>query len=365
VERSAIEGVGDVLVFCSNNYLGLSDHPKVVEAGMRGLREHGAGTASVRFICGTLGCHRELEERVAAFFGAGAALTFTSCWNANEGVLPTLAGSGDALISDQMNHASIIDAGRLSRATRKVYAHADMESLTSALSEVADAEVRIVVTDGVFSMEGDVAPLSDMAPIAAADGATLVVDDSHGTGVLGPTGRGTHEHFGLPLGAGGVDILISTFGKALGGANGGFVFGSRDLVDYLVQRSRPHLFSNALAPAAASAALGALAILEAEPERVARLHANVRMMRDGLASLGYEVLTSPTGILPILVGDTADAIRMSERLLGMGVFVVGFGFPVVPEGGARLRIQMSAAHTDAQIAQALDAFDRLRQSEAG
>jgi glycine C-acetyltransferase len=204
-----------------------------------------------------------------------------------------------------------------------------------------------------------------MAPIAAADGATLVVDDSHGTGVLGPTGRGTHEHFGLPLGAGGVDILISTFGKALGGANGGFVCGSRDLVDYLVQRSRPHLFSNALAPAAASAALGALAILEAEPERVARLHANVRMMRDGLASLGYEVLTSPTGILPILVGDTADAIRMSERLLGMGVFVVGFGFPVVPEGEARLRIQMSAAHTDAQIAQALDAFDRLRQSKAG
>jgi glycine C-acetyltransferase len=357
---TTIEGVGEVAVFCSNNYLGLANHPEVVQAGIEGLNRYGAGTASVRFICGTLECHRALEEKVAEFLGAEAALTYTSCWNANEGLLPAIVEDGDGIVSDEMNHASIIDAGRLSRAARKVFAHSDMDALAARLDEVAAAPVKIVVTDGVFSMEGDVARLPEISDLCARSGALLVVDDSHGTGVLGTRGRGVHEHFGLRCGAGGVDIITSTFGKALGGGNGGFVAGSRDLIDYLIQRSRPHLFSNALAPATTCAALKALEILEREPERVARLHENVRSMRDGLRSLGYEVVDSPTGIIPILIGDTAAAIRLSDRLLEMGVFVVGFGFPVVPEGHARLRVQMSAAHTDTHIARSLEAFATLR-----
>jgi glycine C-acetyltransferase len=358
---TTIDGVGEVLVFCSNNYLGLANHPEVVEAGIEGLRRYGTGTSSVRFICGSFECHRTLEEQVATFFGTEAALSYTSCWNANEGLLPAIAAAGDAIVSDELNHASIIDAGRLSRATREVYGHSDMAALDRALTKVADAEVRIVVTDGVFSMEGDVARLKEMRALCDRHGAILIVDDSHGTGVLGATGRGAHEHLGLTCGtAAGVDILTSTFGKALGGGNGGFAAGSRELIDYLVQRSRPHLFSNALAPPTAMSALKALEILEREPERVARLHDNVTAMRAGLRTLGYEVMDSPTGIIPIMIGDTAAAIRLSGRLLEMGIFVVGFGFPVVPEGQARLRVQMSAAHTDAQIERSLEAFGRLR-----
>ena len=235
-----------------------------------------------------------------------------------------------------------------------------MAALEQTLTEETGAGVTVVVTDGVFSMEGDVARLPDLAALCGRFGATLVVDDSHGVGVLGTHGRGTHEHFGLPAGSGGVDILTGTLGKALGGAAGGYVAGSQEVVDYLVQRSRPQLFSNALPPTVACSAARALEILEREPERVAQLHANTRRMRTGLRDLGYEVLESPTPILPIIIGDTADALRSSERLLEMGVFVVGFGFPVVPEGTARLRVQMSAAHTDAQIDTALDAFRRLR-----
>jgi len=357
---TVIDGVGEVLVFCSNNYLGLANHPEVVEAGIDGLRCYGAGTASVRFICGTFDCHRILEEKVAEFFGAEAALTYTSCWNANEGLLPAIVEPGDVMISDEMNHASIIDAGRLSKATRQVYAHSDMEALAVSLSEVDNAAVKMVVSDGVFSMEGDVAKLPQMADLCAEHDAILMIDDSHGTGVLGSRGRGTHEHCGLSCGTDGVDILTSTFGKALGGGNGGFVAGSKDLIDYLIQRSRPHLFSNALAPATTCAATKALEILEREPEHVARLHTNVAQMRHGLRSLGYEVMDSPTGIIPIMIGDTAAAIGMSDRLLALGIFVVGFGFPVVPEGQARLRVQMSAAHTSAQIERSLDAFATLR-----
>lgn len=357
-----LDGIGEVLVFCSNNYLGLANHPEVVEAAVAGLRRYGTGTASVRFICGSFECHRALEEKVADFFGVEAALSYTSCWNANEGLLPAIAEAGDAIVSDALNHASIIDAARLARATRKVYAHSDMAALEAALGETDDADARIVVTDGVFSMEGDVAKLPEMRAICDRRASILVVDDSHGTGVLGATGRGAHEHLGLPCGSSaGIDILTSTFGKALGGGNGGFVAGSRDLIDYLVQRSRPHLFSNALAPPTAMSALKALEILEREPERVARLHANVEAMRSGLRSLGYEVMDSPTGIIPIMIGDTAAAIRLSNCLLELGLFVVGFGFPVVPEGHARLRVQMSAAHSDAQIARSLDAFATLRR----
>ena len=355
-----IQHVGEVLVFCSNNYLGLANHPDVIAAAHRGLERYGAGTASVRFICGTFGCHYELEEKLAEFFGTEAALTYTSCWNTNEGLLPALAASGDAIVSDESNHASIIDAAKLSSATRKVFAHSDMEQLTQKLDEVRGTAVKVVVTDGVFSMEGDVARLPEIVRICREHDAVLVVDDSHGTGVLGATGRGSHEYYGLESrGPEGVDIITSTLGKAIGGGNGGFVAGSTDLIDYLVQRSRPHLFSNALAPPTACAALEALTILEREPERVMRLHDNVDKMRGGLRALGFEVMDSPTGIIPIMIGDAAEAIRLSDRLLELGIFVVGFGFPVVPEGHARLRVQMSSAHSDAHIERALDAFATL------
>lgn len=358
-----IEGVGEVLVFCSNNYLGLANHPKVVQAGIDGLKEYGAGTASVRFICGTFTCHRDLENRIAEFLGTEAALTYVSCWNANEGLLTNLVEEGDAVVSDELNHASIIDATRLTRkALRKIYRHSDMESLDANLSEVGNSPVKVVVTDGVFSMEGDVAKLPELVALCRKHDATLVVDDSHGVGVLGQSGRGVHEQFNLPGRApDGVDIFTGTLGKSLGGAAGGYVAGPRDVIDYLIQRSRPQLFSNALPPTVACSAAKALEILQQEPGRVARLHANVALMRDGLRNLGYSVLESPTGILPIIIGETAEAIRLSNELLKMGVFVIGFGFPVVPEGTARLRVQVSAAHTDEHIDRALEAFARLRK----
>ena len=363
--QTHIDGVGDVLVFCSNNYLGLANHPVVLEAARNGLSRYGAGTASVRFICGTFACHEELEAKVAEFVGTEAALSYTSCWNTNEGLLPALVQEGDVIISDESNHASIIDAGRLSRAGRRIFAHSDMDALRTELENAQEAPVKVVVTDGVFSMEGDMARLPALTELCAHHGATLVVDDSHGTGVLGSHGRGSHEHYGLSCGQpNGVDIVTSTFGKALGGGNGGFVAGSKDLIDYLVQRSRPHLFSNALAPPTACAALAALEILQQEPERVTLLHENVSTMREGLRSLDYDVMDSPTGIIPIMIGDTAAAISLSNRLLEMGIFVVGFGFPVVPEGKARLRVQMSAAHTRGQIDRTLEAFAELKSSVA-
>jgi len=362
---TTIEGRGEVLVFCSNNYLGLANHPEVVQAGVDGLKRYGAGTASVRFICGTFACHRELEDRIARFLGTEAALSYVSCWNANEGLLPSLVEQGDAIVSDELNHASIIDAARLARqATRKIFKHSDPASLEEALTEVEDAPVKLVVTDGVFSMEGDVARLPELVQACRRHHAILIVDDSHGTGVLGEGGRGTHEHFGLPgCAPEGVDIFTGTLGKALGGAAGGYVAGPRDIIDLLIQRSRPQLFSNALPPTVACSAAKALEILEREPERVANLHENVHRMRTELRGLGYEVMDSPTAIVPILIGETAQAIRLSERLLALGVFVVGFGYPVVPEGAARLRIQMSASHTEEHIEQALEAFEKLK-SEA-
>lgn len=357
-----IDGLGEVLVFCSNNYLGLANHPEVVQAGIDGLRRYGAGTASVRFICGSFDCHRVLERRIAAFLGTEAALTYVSCWNANEGLLPTLVQEGDLIISDELNHASIIDAGRLARhAVRRVFPHRDLSALEAELARSEDGAVTVVVTDGVFSMEGDLAPLPEMVQLCRRFGATLVVDDSHGVGVLGPGGRGTHEHFGLPGHAPeGVDILTGTLGKALGGAAGGYVAGPRDVIDHLVQRSRPQLFSNALPPTVACSAAKALELLDREPERVAMLHANVERMREGLGTLGYKLLESPSAIVPIMIGDTAEAIRLSGKLLEQGIFVTGFGFPVVPEGTARLRVQLSTAHTPEQIDTALEAFARFR-----
>lgn len=360
--ETRIEGIGDVLIFCSNNYLGLANHPAVVQAGADGLAAYGAGTSSVRFICGTFACHRDLEERLASFLGTEAALTYVSCWNANEGLLPSLVQEGDAIVSDALNHASLIDAGRLARrATRKIYAHSDVDELESSLLAVRDAPVKLVVTDGVFSMEGDVARLPEIVDRCRRHDAVLIVDDSHGVGVLGQGGRGTHEHHRLPgCAPDGVDILTGTLGKALGGAAGGYVAGPREVIDHLIQRSRPQLFSNALPPTVACSAAKALEILEGEPDRLSLLRANTETMRDGLKALGYEVVDSPTAIIPIIIGDTAEALRLSDRLLADGIMVVGFGFPVVPEGTARLRVQMSAAHTAAHIEAALDAFARIR-----
>lgn len=353
-----IAGHGEVLVLCSNNYLGLADHPEVIEAGVRGLREYGAGTASVRFICGTLDCHRQIEQSIARFTGTEAALTWVSCWNANEALFPTLVGPDDAILSDELNHASIIDGMRLmSRSvTKKVYRHSDLEQLESQLEECRGNACRWVVTDGVFSMEGDVARLPGLVELCQRHQAMLVVDDSHGIGVLGTTGRGTPEHFGL---WGQIDVLTGTLGKALGGAAGGYVAASARAIEVLEQRARPSLFSNALPATVACSARQAIEVLDREPGLVQRLHRNTATLRSGLAGLGFDLHDSPTAIIPIMIGDEAEAIRKSKRLFELGLMVIGFGFPVVPKGEARLRVQVSAALTDAHLEQVLDAFGKL------
>jgi glycine C-acetyltransferase len=358
--RVRMEGRGEVLILSSNNYLGLCTVPEVIAAGQRALDDFGAGTASVRFICGTFTIHRELEDALARLVGCESALTYVSCWNANEGLCPTLLGESDIVISDQLNHASIIDSIRLAKAISRcqsaVYRHADMADLEDKLKAAHGARLKLVFTDGVFSMEGDIAKLPDIVALARKYGAVVAVDDSHGTGVLGATGRGTAEHFGM---LGEVDIITSTLGKALGGAAGGFTAGPRALTDYLTQRSRPQLFSNALPPTVAASALAAVRYLERHPELVTRLHENARYFRDGLAALGFKPLPGETPIVPVILGDTAKAMRMSELLLDEGVFVTGFGYPVVPQGHARIRCQLSAAHTRDDLDFALDAFQRV------
>ena len=354
----SIEGKGDVLVLCANNYLGLADHPEVIEAGIRGLKEYGAGTASVRFICGTLKCHHELEQRIAAFVGTESALSYVSCWNANEALFPTLSAPEDMLLSDELNHASIIDGMRLvgKSVQKQVYKHSDMEDLEAKLKASMSNPCRWVITDGVFSMEGDVAKLPELVELCRKYDALLVVDDSHGVGVLGKTGRGTPEHFGLH---GEVDILTGTLGKSLGGAAGGYIAASKVAVQVLEQRGRPSLFSNALPATVAYSAGKAIEVLDNDPGIVTRLHENVAKFRKGIDDLGYECTPSPTAIIPIMIGDEAEAIKKSKRLFELGVMVIGFGFPVVPRGEARLRVQISAALTDDHINQALDAFSKL------
>ncbi len=350
-----MEGRGRVLVLSSNNYLGLSAQPEVMRAGREAIDTWGAGTASVRFICGTFSIHRSLEERLAAFVGTESALSYVSCWNANTGLTPTLLQEEDAVISDELNHASVIDGVKATKCTRKVYPHSDMKALEEALRETAGCRHRFVFTDGVFSMEGDLCRLPDLVDLARRHDAVLAVDDSHGTGVMGATGRGVAEHFGL---VGQVDVLTSTLGKALGGAAGGFTAGPAALTDYLTQRSRPQLFSNALPPTVAASSLAALEYVQAHPERVRALHENASYFRERLAEKGFRPLKSETPIVPIIVGETALAIRMSERLLEEKVFVTGFGFPVVPKGQARLRCQVSAAHTREDLDFALEAMVR-------
>lgn len=358
--RVRMEGRGEVIILSSNNYLGLCNEPAVVRAGKEALDRFGAGTASVRFICGTFTIHRDLEAACARLVGTPTSLSFVSAWNANEAVPATLLGENDIVISDQLNHASIIDAVRLAKAITKcqsaVYRHADLADLDAKLAAARDRRVKMVITDGVFSMEGAIARLPDLLQLCRKHEAVLVVDDSHGTGVLGQNGRGTAEHFGV---AGEVDIITSTLGKALGGAAGGFVAASAAVCDYLTQRARPQLFSNALPPTVAASALASIEYLEAHPERVATLRANAQYFREQLLELGFKPLPGETPIIPVILGETAAAIRMSDLLLAEGVFVTGFGHPVVPQGQARVRCQISAAHTRADLDQALAAFRRV------
>lgn len=350
------ERPGPVLVLSSNNYLGLADHGEVVAAGKKALDEFGAGTASVRFICGTFSIHNEIERALAKLSRTQSALTYVSCWAANTGLIPAVAGADDALVSDELNHASLIDGCRGAKAKRLVYRHSDMKDLDAKLDLVKGARRIFIVTDGVFSMEGDIARLPDIVALARKHGASIVLDDSHATGVMGTHGRGTAEHCGVE---GEIDIVTGTLGKALGGAAGGYVAGSKTLIDYLSQVSRPQLFSNALPATIAASAMKAIEILEREPERVARLHRVARRLRDGLKARGFKPLEGESAIVPIIVGDTAFAIRMSAELLAEGIFITGFGYPVVPEGTARLRIQACATLSDAQIDFALAAFGKV------
>jgi glycine C-acetyltransferase len=358
--RVKMEGRGEIIILSSNNYLGLSSVPEVVAGGKAGLDRFGAGTASVRFICGTFTVHRQLEAALADLVGTESSLTYVSCWNANEGLAATLLGPDDIVISDELNHASIIDAIRLAKAISKcqsaVYRHSDMQDLAEKLKAAKGTRTRLVFTDGIFSMEGDIARLPDILELAQRYDAVVAMDDSHASGVLGETGRGTAEHYGL---LGKVDVITSTLGKALGGAAGGFTASSAALTDYLTQRSRPQLFSNALPCTVAASALAAVQHLRAHPELVTRLRQNARYFREQLLARGFKPLPGETPIVPVILGETAKAIQMSELLLAEGVFVTGFGYPVVPQGHARVRCQVSAAHTKDDLDVALKAFEKV------
>lgn len=355
-----MEGRGRILILSSNNYLGLCDEPSVVQAGIDGLKKYGAGTGSVRFICGTFTVHRELEQSLARFVGTEASMSYVSAWNANEGLTATVVEEGDFVISDELNHASIIDSIRLAKAITKcttaVYKHSNMDDLVGKLEANKGAKRKLIWTDGVFSMEGSIAKLPDILEVARKHDAVVIMDDSHATGVLGKNGRGTAEHWGV---LGEVDVITSTLGKAVGGAAGGFVAGSAALCDMLTQRSRPQLFSNALPPTVAASALQAVRVMEAQPERVQKLRDNARYFREQIIEAGFKPLAGETPIVPIIIGETAAAIQVSEMMLAEGVFVTGFGFPVVPHGTARVRCQISASHSKDDIDFAVRAFRKV------
>jgi glycine C-acetyltransferase len=346
----------EVLNFSANNYLGLASHPRVIEAARAALERWGYGMASVRFICGTQAVHVELERRLSGFLGTEDTVLYSSCFDANGGVFEPLLGEDCAIVTDQLNHASIIDGVRLAKARRLIYAHADMADLEARLGEAEGAAVRIVVTDGVFSMDGDVAPLAEICGLADRFGALVMVDDSHATGFLGRTGRGTAEHCGV---AGRVDAISTTFGKALGGATGGCVSGRREIVALLRQRSRPYLFSNSLAPVVAATTLAVLDLLEESTELRDRLEANTRRFRHGIGAAGFAIKPGVHPIVPIMLHDERLAADMARRLLDEGIYVVGFSYPVVPKGQARIRVQLCALHTEADIDRAVEAFAKV------
>ena len=351
--EARLQSGDDVLILCANNYLGLADDPRVIKAAHEALDRWGYGMASVRFICGTQEPHKELERQIAAFLGTEDALLYSSCFDANGGLFETLLGAEDAVISDELNHASIIDGIRLSKAQRYRYRNRDMADLESQLQAAQGARFRIIATDGVFSMDGTMAPLSDVCSLAEKYGALVMVDDSHAVGFVGPHGRGSHEHAGV---MGRVDILTGTLGKALGGAGGGYTAGPKGVIDLLRQRSRPYLFSNSLPPAVVAASLESLKILTASQDLPVRLRANTAFFRARMTDLGLNILPGDHPIVPVMIGDAARASQMAEHLLQRRIYVVGFSYPVVPMGKARIRVQVSAAHTTEQLTRAAELF---------
>jgi glycine C-acetyltransferase len=357
--RVDVEGRGELLNLCANNYLGLASHPAIVEAAHEALDRWGYGMASVRFICGTQVLHRELEGRLTSFLGTEDTILFSSCFDANGGLFEALLGEEDAVVSDQLNHASIIDGIRLSKARRLRYANGDMDELEARLGEAADARHRLVATDGVFSMDGYLARLDGICELAERHDALVMVDDSHGVGVVGPNGRGSPEHHGVVER---VDVLTGTLGKAIGGASGGYVSGRREIVELLRQRARPYLFSNSVAPPVVAASLRALELIEGSYELRDRLRENTAHFRSRLTELGFEILPGEHPIVPVMVGDEVTAARFSARLVELGVYAVSFSYPVVPRGAARIRTQMSAAHTLADLDFAVDRFAEAREA---
>ena len=352
----------ELLNMCANNYLGLASHPAMVEAAHEALDRWGYGMASVRFICGTQALHRELEARLASFLGTDDAILFSSCYDANGGLFEALLDEQDAIISDQLNHASIIDGVRLCKASRLRYANGDMDELEARLVESAGARYRLIATDGVFSMDGYLAQLDRICELAERHNALVMVDDSHAVGVLGPNGRGTHEHHGVVER---IDILTGTLGKAIGGASGGYVAARGEIVELLRQRARPYLFSNSIPPSVAGASLRALELIESSHELRDRLRENTAQFRSRMTELGFDVLAGEHPIVPVMVGDELAAARLSAKLVELGVYAVSFSFPVVPRGTARIRTQMSAAHTRDDLDFAADKFAEAREALAG
>ncbi|MFW6251479.1 MAG: glycine C-acetyltransferase [Alkalispirochaetaceae bacterium] len=349
----------EVVNFCANNYLGLSNHPKIVKAASEMMERRGYGLSSVRFICGTQDTHKELEAAISRFLGTEDTILYAAAFDANGGVFEPLLGKEDAIISDELNHASIIDGVRLCKAARYRYKHADMDSLREQLEAAKDARYRLIATDGVFSMDGDMAPLPRIVELAEEYDALTMVDDCHATGYIGETGRGTWEHFGLQ---GKIDIITTTFGKALGGASGGCTSGRKEIIEMLRQRSRPYLFSNTLAPAIVGGTLKALELIETDRSLKEKLEANVRRFRDGVSRIGLDVLQGPTAIVPVMLYDEPTAVKMAEMLLEEGIYVIGFTYPVVPKRKARIRVQLSAAHSEEQIDRAVTAFEKAART---
>ena len=359
--RIGVDGRQNVINLCANNYLGLCDHPALIAAAHRALDKWGFGLSSVRFICGTQEIHRELERRLARFLGTDDTILYSSCFDANGGLFETLLGAEDAVISDQLNHASIIDGIRLCKATRLRYANADMKDLEQQLNDARASRFRLIATDGVFSMDGTIARLPEVVALAQHHNALVMVDDSHAVGFIGATGRGTHEHHGV---MNGIDLITGTLGKALGGASGGYVSGRQEIIDLLRQRSRPYLFSNSLAPVVTATALAALDLIENSSEPRERLMNNTRFFRQAMAAKGFHIATGIHPICPVMLGDATLATTMARRLLERGINVIGFSFPVVPRGQARIRVQVSAAHTQDELAFAVEQFAAVRDQLA-
>lgn len=347
---------GEAINLCANNYLGLANDTDVVQAAAKALEQRGFGMASVRFICGTQDIHKELERRLSTFFGTEDTILYASCFDANGGLFETILGAEDVVISDALNHASIIDGVRLCKAQRKIYAHADMGELEERLRQSGDARMRLIATDGVFSMHGDLAPLPEICDLADRYGAMVMIDECHATGFIGETGRGTPEHFGV---AERIDIITSTLGKAAGGASGGFTTGRKEIIELLRQRSRPYLFSNTVAPPVVAASIRALEVITERQDLIRRLHENTRYFRSEMTERGFNIQKGIHPIVPIMIGEEELTVEMARLLNERGIFVVGFSFPVVPRGEARIRVQVSAAHSKEQLDRAINAFTEV------